>query len=72
MHMTVNHSANEYVRFEGSLHVNSGRVVFGLMKRAVFGAYRSISEAHLPCNLKEWDFKFNICELNECSARRLC
>jgi hypothetical protein len=29
------------------------------MKRAVFGAHHSISEAHLPRYLAEWDIKFN-------------
>jgi hypothetical protein len=29
------------------------------MKRAVFGAHHSISEAHLPRYLAEWDFKWN-------------
>ena len=71
MHTTVNHSANEYVRFDGSLHVNSGACRFSLMKRAVFGAHRSISEAHLPCYLKECDFKFNIGKLKDGNAWRV-
>jgi ISXO2-like transposase domain len=29
------------------------------MKRAVFGTHHSISEAHLPRYLAEWDFKWN-------------
>jgi hypothetical protein len=29
------------------------------MKRAVFGALHSISEAHLPRYIAEWDFKWN-------------
>ena|ERR1700730_4705613 len=33
---------------------------YGLMKRAVFGTHHSISEAHLPRYLAEWDFKWNI------------
>ncbi len=32
---------------------------FSLMKRAVFGTHHSISEAHLPRYLTEWDFKWN-------------
>ena len=32
---------------------------FSLMKRAVFGTHHSISEAHLPRYLVEWDFKWN-------------
>ena len=58
-HTTVNHSANEYVRLGGFAHVNTTECRFSLMKRAVFGAHHSISEAHLPRYLAEWDFKFN-------------
>ena len=58
-HSAVNHSANEYVRMGGFVHVNTAECRFSLMKRAVFGAHHSISEAHLPRYLVEWDFKFN-------------
>ena len=44
MHTTVNHSASEYVRLDGSLHVNSRACRFSLMKRAVSGAHRSIAK----------------------------
>lgn len=58
-HGTVNHSADEYVRLGGFLHINTTECRFSLMKRAVFGAHHSISEAHLPRYLVEWDFKWN-------------
>ncbi len=58
-HETVNHSANEYVRLGGFVHVNTAECRFSLMKRAVFGTHHSISEAHLSRYLAEWDFKFN-------------
>jgi hypothetical protein len=29
------------------------------MRRAVFGTHHSISDAHLPRYLAEWDFKWN-------------
>lgn len=58
-HTTVNHSANEYVRLGGFAHVNTAEARFSLMKRAVFGAHHSISEAHLHRYLVEWDFKWN-------------
>jgi transposase-like protein len=58
-HSTVNHSADEYVRLGGFVHVNTAECRFSLMKRAVFGTHHSISEAHLPRYLAEWDFKFN-------------
>jgi transposase-like protein len=58
-HGTVNHSADEYVRLAGFVHVNTAECRFSLMKRAVFGTHHSISEAHLPRYLAEWDFKWN-------------
>jgi transposase-like protein len=58
-HSTVNHSANEYVRLGGFVHINTAEARFSLMKRAVFGAHHSVSEAHLTRYLVEWDFKWN-------------
>jgi transposase-like protein len=58
-HSSVNHSADEYVRLGGFAHVNTAESRFSLMKRAVFGAHHSVSEAHLSRYLAEWDFKFN-------------
>src|SRR6202047_2037374 len=58
-HGTVNHSADEYVRLGGFVHVNTAECRFSLMKRAVFGTHHSISEAHLHRYLAEWDYKFN-------------
>jgi len=64
-HTTVNHSADEYVRLGGFVHVNTAECRFSLMKRAVFGAHHSISEAHLPRYLAEWDFKWNTRKLKD-------
>ena len=58
-HTTVNHSADEYVRLGGFAHTNTAECRHSLMKRAVFGTHHSISEAHLPRYLAEWDFKWN-------------
>ncbi len=58
-HGTVNHSGNEYASLAGFVHVNTAECRFSLMKRAVFGTHHSISEAHLPRYLAEWDFKWN-------------
>jgi transposase-like protein len=56
-HESVNHGADEYVR--GDAYTNTAECRFSLMKRAVYGAHHSISEAHLPRYLAEWDFKWN-------------
>jgi transposase-like protein len=58
-HGTVNHSANEFAKLGGFVHTNTAECRFSLMKRAVFGTHHSISEAHLPRYLSEWDFKWN-------------
>ncbi len=64
-HGTVNHSANEYVRLGGFIHVNTAECRFSLMKRAVYGAHHSVSEAHLHRYLTEWDFKWNTRKMND-------
>jgi transposase-like protein len=64
-HGTVNHSANEYARLGGFVHINTAECRFSLMKRAVFGAHHSVSEAHLPRYLVEWDFKWNTRKLKD-------
>jgi transposase-like protein len=64
-HGTVNHSADEYVRLGGFIHVNTAECRFSLMKRAVFGTHHSISEAHLPRYLAEWDFKWNTRKISD-------
>ena len=56
-HEKVNHDRDEYVR--GDAYTNTAECRFSLMKRAVYGTHHSISEAHLPRYLAEWDFKWN-------------
>jgi len=62
-HETVNHGADEYVRADA--HTNTSECRFSLMKRAVYGAHHSISEAHLPRYMAEWDFKWNTRKVND-------
>ncbi|HXQ82643.1 MAG TPA: IS1595 family transposase [Xanthobacteraceae bacterium] len=57
-HEVVRHNRGEYAR-DGVWHVNTAECFFSLCKRAVFGAHHSVSEAHLPRYMAEWDFKFN-------------
>jgi transposase-like protein len=58
-HGTVNHSADEYVRLGGFIHSNSVESFFAILKRGVYGTYHSVSEAHLPRYLAEFDFRYN-------------
>ena len=57
-HGTVNHSADEYVR--GAFwYTNSVESYFAILKRGVYGTFHSVSEAHLPRYLAEFDFRYN-------------
>ena len=58
-HGTVNHSADEYVRTGGFHHTNTVESFFALLKRAVYGQFHQVSEAHLHRYLAEADFKYN-------------
>src|SRR5580692_3575944 len=58
-HGTVNHSANEFARLGGFVHVNSTENYFSIFKRGVIGTYHHISEQHLDRYLAEFDFRYN-------------
>jgi hypothetical protein len=63
-HGTIHHKSGEYTRHAEGIraafyHTNTVECFFSLCKRAVFGAHHSVSEAHLPRYLTEWDFKWN-------------
>jgi hypothetical protein len=58
-HGTVNHSDGEYVRTGGFHHTNTVEGFFALFKRAIYGQFHNISEAHLHRYLCEADFKYN-------------
>jgi hypothetical protein len=58
-HGTVNHSADEYVRLGGFVHVNSAENYFSIFKRGVIGTFHRVSEAHLHRYLAEFDFRYN-------------
>jgi hypothetical protein len=58
-HGTVNHSADEYVRLGGFVHVNNAENYFSIFKRGVIGTFHHISEQHLHRYLAEFDFRYN-------------
>lgn len=64
MHGTVNHSANEYARAY-FWHTNSAEGYFSLLKRAIFGTYHHVSEAHLHRYTAEQDYKWNTRKLTD-------
>jgi transposase-like protein len=58
-HGTVNHSANEYARMGGFIHINTAENFYSILKRGITGTYHSVSEAHLHRYLAEFDFRYN-------------
>jgi transposase-like protein len=66
-HETVDHSAEEYVRYvtdpetgeEYKIHVNTLEGYYSLFKRGMKGVYQHCSEKHLHRYLAEFDFRYN-------------
>lgn len=60
-HKTVNHKAEEYVRYEGGLTVTTNAIesAFSLFKRGVVGTWHKVSVKHLPAYLQEMTWRFN-------------
>ncbi|MER8452919.1 IS1595 family transposase [Mesorhizobium sp. M1428] len=56
-HMTVKHSAGEYVR--GGVHTNTIESYFSIFKRGMRGTYQHCAEKHLHRYLAEFDFRHN-------------
>jgi hypothetical protein len=46
-HGVVNHSKDEYVSKDGTVHIQSAEAFFAILKRGVMGSFHSISEQHL-------------------------
>lgn len=64
-HAKVNHTAGEYVKDNGVDHTNTVESSFALLKRGIYGSFHSVSEAHLPRYLAEFDFRANTRHLND-------
>src|ERR1700724_3491484 len=58
-HGTVVHSADEYARLGGFVHINSAENYFSIFKRGVIGTFHHVSEQHLHRYLAEFDFRYN-------------
>jgi transposase-like protein len=58
-HLSVNHSADEYVRLGSYVHINTAENFYSILKRGITGVYHSVSEAHLHRYLAEFDFRYN-------------
>ncbi len=60
-HSLVNHSADEYVRYDDGVCVTTNTVegYFSLLKRGINGIYHHVGRKHLHRYLAEFDFRYN-------------
>jgi transposase-like protein len=61
-HDRVDHSQDEYVRYESgwvAIHTNTVEGYFALFKRGMRGTYQHCKEKHLHRYLAEFDFRYN-------------
>jgi transposase-like protein len=60
-HSLVNHSNDEYVRYEEGVCITTNGVegYFSLVKRGITGVYHHVSRQHLHRYLGEFDFRYN-------------
>ena len=61
-HDQVNHSGDEYARYEGGVCISTNTVegFFSLLKRGIIGVYHHVDEKHLHRYLSEFDFRYNL------------
>jgi hypothetical protein len=60
-HDTVNHHADEYVRYENGRVItsNAAENFFGQLKRSLDGTHHHVSREHLGRYVAEYDFRFS-------------
>jgi transposase-like protein len=58
-HMSVNHSAGEYVRLGGFVHTNTIEGVWSLLKRQIYGIHHWVSDKHLNRYVAEMTWRYN-------------
>jgi transposase-like protein len=60
-HESVNHSKEEYVRYEGDRVITTNAVesAFSLLKRGIVGTWHRVSTKHLHAYLQEMTWRFN-------------
>jgi hypothetical protein len=58
-HVSVNHSASEYVSKDGKSHTQTVESFFAILKRGITGSFHSVSEAHLQRYVDEFTFRWN-------------
>jgi transposase-like protein len=58
-HKAVNHSQDEYYRYEDGAGTQSAESFFAILKRGVYGTFHSISAQHLQRYCDEFAFRWN-------------
>jgi transposase-like protein len=60
-HDQVNHTMNEYVRYEDGVCITTNAVegYFGILKRGINGVYHHVGQQHLHRYLTEFDYRYN-------------
>ena len=66
-HETVNHEADEYVRYEGDavITTNAAEGYFSQLKRSIDGTHHRVSAKHLPRYLAEFDFRYSTRKMDD-------
>ena len=66
-HSLVNHTADEYVRYEEGVTVTTNTVegYFATLKRGINGVYHHVGRKHLHRYLGEFDFRYNAREVTD-------
>ncbi|HLH12438.1 MAG TPA: IS1595 family transposase [Methylovirgula sp.] len=64
-HGAVNHSANEYARLGGFIHINTAENFFSIVKRGIVGSFHHVSEAHLHRYMLEFDYRYNTRDMTD-------
>jgi len=61
-HSQVNHSANEYVRYQDNVCITTNSVegYFAILKRGNYGVYHHWSKKYMPQYLREFDWRYNV------------
>ena len=71
-HHTVNHSEDEYARYENGrcISSNAAEGYFSQLKRSIDGTHHHVSHEHLPRYLAEFDFRYSTRKMDD-SARTM-
>ncbi len=66
-HSLVNHTADEYVRYDEGVCVTTNTVegYFATLKRGINGIYHHVGRKHLHRYLSEFDFRYNLRETTD-------